>query len=168
MRAEQVLVPSTGVTRSRALATTSSRVMGFSTVPRTSRIHSLNCAPSARVSSTMASRRGRRASMRGSASTSTLARWRKTAGSCMRALSCAEAKVTVLSSSMMATMCCMQISGISRLLTVLASSLAMRTTTFRTSSAAKDRFWKKPASASSGAWIGEPTVHFLMLVRVIS
>src|SRR5205823_2978538 len=45
---------------------------------------------------------------------------------------------------------------------------APRTTTFCTSFAVMDRFWKKPVSASSGAWIGEPTVHFLMLVRVIS
>ena len=116
----------------------------------------------------MASRFGRRASIRGSATISTLARCRSTAGSFMRALSCADRKLAVLSSSITATMYSRQMSGMSRLLTVLASSLAIRTTTFRTSSAVNVRCLKKSANASSGAWMGEPTVHFLMFVRVIS
>ena len=60
--------------RDRAFATTSSRVMGFADVPRTSRTQSFISVPSASVSSTIASRLGRRASIRGSATTSTLAR----------------------------------------------------------------------------------------------
>ena len=86
----------------------------------------------------------------------------------MRAVSCAAANEAVLSSSITATMCCRQMSGISRLFTVRASSLAMRTTTFCTSSALKERRLKNSSSASSGAWMGEPTAHFLMLVRMIS
>src|SRR5882724_11982582 len=64
MRVEQVAGPRTGAIRSRALSTTSSRVIGLSAVPRTSRTQSESCVPSVNVSSTIASRRGRRAWIR--------------------------------------------------------------------------------------------------------
>ena len=55
-------------------------------------------------------------------------------GSCMRGLSCAARNDAVLSSSITATMCCMQMSGISRLSTSAASLVATRTMTWRTAS----------------------------------
>ena len=59
-------------------------------------------------------------------------------------------------------------SGISRLLTILASLVATRTTICFTWSGSNRCFFSRISSASSGAWIGAPTVHFLTLVRVIS
>ena len=89
-------------------------------------------------------------------------------GSVMRAGSCAAAKEAVPSTSMTATMYCRQISGMVRLLTMPASRVAIVTTTCCTSSARKRCCRSSRSSASSGAWIGDPTVHFLMLVRATS
>src|SRR5712672_2207684 len=56
MRVEQVAGPRTGVIKSRALSTTSSRVIGLSAVPRTSRTQSDSCVPSVNITSTIAPR----------------------------------------------------------------------------------------------------------------
>ena len=86
----------------------------------------------------------------------------------MRFSSCEDLKVTVPSSSITAHMCCMQMSGMSRLSVVFAPWCATRTTTFSTCFAFKRCSLIRSASESSGAWIGEPTDQRLMLVRMIS
>ena len=86
----------------------------------------------------------------------------------MRPLSCAELNVTVLSITITAIICCKQMSGISRLFTIAASSVASRTETCCTSFALKGRCFRRISRASRAAWIGEPTGHFLMFVRMIS
>jgi hypothetical protein len=92
-------------------------------------------------------------------------RTRKTSGSLMRGLSCAVWNEMVLSSSMTATMCCKQISGISRMSTIPASVCATRTTIDLTFAGPISCFLKILSIASSGAWMGEPTDHFLRLFR---
>src|SRR5713226_9472964 len=128
----------------------------------------LETAPSAKMSSTMATRRGMRRSNSGSGMSFTLERSRRTAGSRMRELSWAAAKVTVWSRSMTATMCCKQISGMSRLLTMAASSEASCTVACCSCEASKGRCLRRISRASRAAWMGEPTGQRLMLVRVTS
>src|SRR5436190_13149290 len=89
IRFEHTLSPSTGAISSRAFATTSPRFIGLSVVPRTCSTRSLSCVPSVKVISTMATRTGISFSSSSSGTSCTLARSRRTAGSCMRALSCA-------------------------------------------------------------------------------
>ncbi len=69
---------------------------------------------------------------------------------------------------MTATMCCRQMSGMSRLSTTPPTDGARRTVTALTSSASNGRFFRMFSMASSGAWMGVPTVHFLMSVLTIS
>jgi hypothetical protein len=59
-------------------------------------------------------------------------------------------------------------SGMSRLLTTDALRVPSRTTTLRTSPAVNGCRCNISSNASSAAWIGEPTDHFLMLVRMTS
>ncbi len=96
------------------------------------------------------------------------ARIASTFGSFMRVMSCAASSVAVRSSSMIAIMYCMLMSGMCRLLTVRAPWCETRTTTFSTSSALKRCSLNKMYSESSGACIGLPTVQRLMLVFMIS
>ena len=70
--------------------------------------------------------------------------------------------------SITATMCCRQMSGMSRLSTTAATEGATRTVTSFTWSASNGCLARIASTPSSGAWIGEPTVHFLMSVRAIS
>ena len=86
----------------------------------------------------------------------------------MRATSCAASNDTVRSISITATMCCRQMSGMSRLLSTEALRVPSRTTTLRTSPGANGRRFNISSNASSAAWMGEPTDHFLMLVRTTS
>ena len=62
----------------------------------------------------------------------------------------------------------MQMSGMSRLSTVLAPVTETRTVTFPTSPAFTPCARISSSSESSGAWIGEPTDQRLMLVLRIS
>src|SRR5215831_15817527 len=55
---EHLTSPKTDVIKSRAFATTSSRLIGFSGVPRTCSTRSLSCVPSLSVTSTTATRIG--------------------------------------------------------------------------------------------------------------
>src|SRR5262245_24196979 len=164
--ASHCAAPSTGAIRSRHLPTTSTRGIGLAAVPRTARTCSLSSLPSASTTVTFASRTRRSSSASGTSST--LARWASTDASRMRATSCAASNETVPSTSMMATICWRQMSGISRLSTTEASRVPSRTTTLRTAAASNARRFAMSSSASSGAWIGEPTDHFLMLVRITS
>src|SRR5207302_11337202 len=58
MRVVPFAAPRTEPIKSRALATTSSRLIGFSAVPRTASTRSLASVPSVKVTSTMATRLG--------------------------------------------------------------------------------------------------------------
>ena len=82
--------PKTGAMRSRAFAAISSRLIGFSAVPRTVPTRSLNVLPSVKINSTTASRRASKASSASSGTSSTLARWRKIAGPRKRSTLCAD------------------------------------------------------------------------------
>jgi hypothetical protein len=59
-------------------------------------------------------------------------------------------------------------SGMSRLFTTEALRVPSRTTTLRTSPGVNGWRCSISSSASSAAWMGEPTDHFLMLVRMTS
>ena len=109
--------PITGAIRSLALSTTSLRGIGLRGVPRTASTRSDSRVPSASVISTMATRTGSSARERASGTYLTFARWRSTAASFIRGLSCAAWNDAVLSMSITATMCCRQMSGMSRLST---------------------------------------------------
>src|SRR6267154_4195994 len=133
MRFAHCVVPRIGAIRSRALATISSVLMGFLGVPRTLSTRCVRCVPSVNCTSTIATRKGIKRSNWSSGINFTLSRSRSVAGSFMRPLSCAELNVTVLSIYITAAMCCREMSGISRLFTMAASSVASRTETCRTS-----------------------------------
>ena len=92
IRRPPLSAPSTGAIRSRHFATTSSRVIGFAVVPRTSPTLSRSMVPSFSVTSTTDLRLGSSASSSASGTRRTLARCRSTAGSCIRGTSCAASK----------------------------------------------------------------------------
>src|SRR5262245_20339161 len=156
--------PSTGFTRSRAFASTSARVIGFSGVPRTARVWCSSVRPSFILISTAPSLRGIAFDIASSPLSSTRLRKSSTFGWRMRASSCEDLKLTVPSSSITAHRCCMQMSGISRLSVVFAPRCATRTTTRSTSSARTRCARINSNSESRGAWMGEPTAQRLMSV----
>ena len=165
-----VAAPRTGSMRSRALSMTSFRVIGLRGVPRTASTRSdrAGAVGERDLDDRDANRQQSGRASRPSRAAPSPARAAPRRPACA-ALSCAALNEAVLSISITATMCCRQMSGMSRLSTTAATDRrqphddAASPRRPRTDAASR-----RVSMASSGAWIGVPTVHFLMSVRVIS
>src|SRR5207249_3471724 len=160
--------PVTGAIRSWLFAATSSRLIGFSGVPRTARVWCLNSRPSFNLISTMPSRRGIACVSASSPRSSIKPRSSRIFDSRMRFGSCEDLKLTLPSASITAHRCCMQMSGMARLSVVFAPRCATRTMSRSTSPGRKRCARINSSSESSGAWIGDPTAQRLMSAFMIS